>query len=358
MVTILTQPRLSPYSLPMRLPLLSFLSLVTMVTLQAHPAHDESRPPTAAAMSEAARNFLDSLDEKQRTAATGDLTHEARTQWTYLPGDRKGIMLEAMSEAQRQKAHALLQSALSDRGLWQATTIMQLEQVLRDLGGGAHRDPDLYAVAVYGEPKSGHPWAWRIEGHHLSLHFTVAEDGAISDSPAFLGANPARVPSGDLKGTRALGKEEDRGRELMLDLDEKQQQQARIGDKAPRDIVTRSKSRIEREAPQGIAFSELNSEQQEALQSIIRLYIDRFAPDLAEADWQLVTAHDFQDIHFAWAGSLEPDQRHYYRIQGEAFLIEFDKVQKNHVHSVLRFFGRDFGRDFLKEHHEAHTHEE
>ncbi|WP_346433328.1 DUF3500 domain-containing protein [Paraglaciecola aquimarina] len=59
-----------------------------------------------------------------------------------------------------------------------------------------------------------------------------------------------------------------------------------------------------------------------------------------------------------WAGSAKVNNQHYYRIQGETFLIEYDNAQQNgnHIHTVWRDFKNDFGRDLLKEHHLKHKH--
>ena len=59
----------------------------------------------------------------------------------------------------------------------------------------------------------------------------------------------------------------------------------------------------------------------------------------------------------AWAGSIERGQKHYYRVQGPTFLIEFDNSQNdgNHVHSIWRDFNGDFGRDLLREHLKTST---
>jgi hypothetical protein len=45
-------------------------------------------------------------------------------------------------------------------------------------------------------------------------------------------------------------------------------------------------------------------------------------------------------------------------VQGPTFLIEYDNTQNdaNHIHSVWRDFGRDFGRDLLTEHYAAYAH--
>jgi hypothetical protein len=63
-------------------------------------------------------------------------------------------------------------------------------------------------------------------------------------------------------------------------------------------------------------------------------------------------------IAFAWMGGLEKGQGHYYRVQGPAFLIEFDNTQNraNHIHMVWRDFKGDFGRDLLAEHYRTAPH--
>ena len=57
-------------------------------------------------------------------------------------------------------------------------------------------------------------------------------------------------------------------------------------------------------------------------------------------------------LRFVWAGETDKGKKHYYRIQGPTFLIEFDNTQNdgNHVHSTWRDFTGDFGRDLLREH--------
>jgi hypothetical protein len=52
-------------------------------------------------------------------------------------------------------------------------------------------------------------------------------------------------------------------------------------------------------------------------------------------------------------GSSEFGEPHYFRLQGGDFVFEFDNVQNNgnHVHSVWRDMGSDFGTDVLAEHY-------
>ena len=62
-------------------------------------------------------------------------------------------------------------------------------------------------------------------------------------------------------------------------------------------------------------------------------------------------------VHFAWAGGFEHREPHYYRLQGDRLLIEYDNTQNdaNHIHSVWRDPEGDFGADLLARHYaEAH----
>ena len=61
-------------------------------------------------------------------------------------------------------------------------------------------------------------------------------------------------------------------------------------------------------------------------------------------------------MHFAWAGSTDPGEPHYYRLQGPNLLIEWDNTQRgaNHAHSVWRDPSSDFGLDVLGRHRADH----
>ena len=63
-------------------------------------------------------------------------------------------------------------------------------------------------------------------------------------------------------------------------------------------------------------------------------------------------------VHFAWAGPTGSGEPHYYRLQGDGLLIEWDNTQRgaNHAHSVWRDPASDFGLDVLARHHAAHRH--
>src|SRR5438874_615628 len=170
-------------------------------------------------MAGAANNFLAALTPEQRGKAVYELKDEERFDWHFIPKPRKGLPVKEMSPAQRNLAHALLSTGLSQQGYAKAATIMSLEQVLFDLEKkGPTRDAELYFFTIFGAPGNT-AWGWRLEGHHISLNFTVAGGRVLAVTPSFMGANPGEVREGPRKGLRVLGAEEDLARRLVKSLD-------------------------------------------------------------------------------------------------------------------------------------------
>jgi hypothetical protein len=328
---------------------------------------------TGAAMSKNAQAFLDSLTPEQREKAADPLDSTDRTRWHFIPTNqfpREGLPLKDMTEPQRKLATALLQSGLSQRGYTVTSTIMNdLEAILRDTeaaaraakgGGGTAqvRDPELYYFTVFGTPGPKGRWGWRVEGHHLSLHFTIADGSAVVAAPSFWGTNPAEVREGPKKGLRALDKEQDAGRALMMALDDAQKKTATFAEVAPNDILTTNKVVVDPLSPPGIAATAMTAKQRELLMQLIAVYTGQMTPDIAAERKAEFEKAGVDKIAFAWAGPVAPGERHYYRVQGPTFVIEFDNTQNNgnHIHSVWRDFESDFGRDLLREHLAAVQH--
>jgi Protein of unknown function (DUF3500) len=311
-------------------------------------------------MAAAAHNLLATLNDEQKAKASFPFIADERKNWHFIPKDRKGIPMGELTPEQRYLAHALLSSAMSQRGYGQAVTIMSLEQILRDLEGPKRtfpRDPNLYYVTVFGEPGESGEWGWRVEGHHLSVNFTVSNGEVIGDTPNFMGTNPAQVKSGPRAGLRVLGAEEDLARDLIHSLTPDQQKLAITSEKAPDDIATAAARKVEPGAASGLAYSELDKKQKALANRLILQYLQRLRPELAAPDWSRIQKAGIDKVHFAWMGGLEKGQRHYYRVQGPTFLLEYDNTQNdaNHIHAVWRDLERDFGGDPLAIHYkEAH----
>ena len=331
---------------------------VALFVLNAWVESTSSRR-TNAVMVTAAQEFLASLDEGQRTKATFALTDAERLNWHFIPRERKGISFKAMTPAQRQKARELLRHGLSTDGLGKTNNIIELENVLRELGGNPSvRDPELYFFSVFGTPSQQQPWGWRFEGHHLSLNYTFANGDAVATAPAFMGANPAEVRSGSKRGLRALAAEEDLARAFMSSLTAAQRTAVTIAAQAPADIITMNNAEVRPLSPAGIPIAQLDGPQRERLMRVVDEYLNRMHGAIAQQRRARLQRSDLDQITFAWAGSIERGQPHYYRIQGPTFLIEYDNTQNdaNHIHSVWRDFQGDFGRDLLREHYRQFDH--
>jgi hypothetical protein len=313
----------------------------------------------AVAMKHAAEAFLAGLQPEQRTKAQFDFAAAERLNWHFIPRERRGLPLKQMTPAQQDLARALLQAGLSQRGLLKANTIMELELVLRELGQNPNvRDPERYFFSIFGTPSDTGAWGWRMEGHHLSLNFTIVSGRPVATAPAFMGANPAEVRSGPRQGLRALAPEEDLARELVTSLNATQRATVIIATEAPRDIITGNALDINPLAPPGIAIGQLGRTQSALLLRLVDEYLSRMTEPLAKERRARLERTDLNQITFAWAGSIERGQPHYYRIQGPSFLIEYDNTQNeaNHIHSVWRDFAGDFGRDLLREHYREAPH--
>jgi hypothetical protein len=337
------------------------LSCMGVVLLISYTIVDGiARSRSAAAMAESANKFLSALSPEQKAKAVFGFADQQRLDWHFVPRARQGLPLKEMNEAQRQIATDFMKSGLSAMGYQKASTIMSLEPILKELekGSGPVRDPELYYFSIFGEPSTKNVWGWRLEGHHLSLNFTVVRGELIANTPFFLGANPAEVKQGPRQGLRALAAEEDRARELVLALDEKQRAVAIFDKTAPRDIITGNTKKADPLKPEGVAAGQMTKQQKALLEKLLEEYFSRMPQDIADERRKKVRETGLENIHFAWAGGTERGEPHYYRIQGPTFLIEYDDTQNNanHIHTTWRDFNGDFGADLLREHYQRTSH--
>jgi hypothetical protein len=315
-----------------------------------------SRLSTEATMAQTAAAFLDSLTPKQRAYVLFPFEDEERFNWHFIPRERKGLPLLAMNPAQRHLAGALLAAGLTPQGYAKATTIMSLEDVLKELEKDytGRRDPEKYFFSIFGSPSEKGTWGYRVEGHHLSLNFTIAH-GRVNAVPTFWGANPAEVREGPRKGLRALKEEEDVAREFLAQLTPEQRRRAIISKDAPDDILTMNSRRAAIDGqPAGLSSTQLTPAQRSALERLLNVHLGNFPEPIATRRLQQVREAGGR-IFFAWAGSENRGERHYYRIQGPKFLVEYDNTQNNanHIHTVWRDFEGDFGLDILGEHYKS-----
>ncbi|HET7035469.1 MAG TPA: DUF3500 domain-containing protein [Thermomicrobiaceae bacterium] len=339
-------------------------------------------------MGEAAARFLATLAPDQRTMAVFPLDDEGELRnWHYTPIPRHGLPLALMERRQQRLAQQLVATGLSPSGYATAATIMGLESTLDMIEDWERedpgRDPARYYVSIFAEPSASAPWGWRFEGHHISLHYTIAGGRIVAPTPTFFGSNPAETPLSGTAVLRPLAGVEDLARQLVHALDAEQRARAILAPVAPADIVLANRPRVEpgvlpelradrqldftpehAEAlrytaePRGLGARAMSAGQRELLQALLHEYIGRMPDEIAELE-RARLGGALDEVHFVWAGGIERRQGHYYRLQGTRFLVEYDNTQNdnNHIHSVWRDPSNDFGADLLAQHYrQAHDH--
>ncbi len=304
------------------------------VLAQTETANLET-PALAASIGEAASAFLAALDGPALTRAAYPFADPERQRWHWtVPANfpRNGLPLTAMGETARDLALALLAASVSEAGYRKDREIMSLQ---RDLGN----DPEDYYVTVFGTP-GPEPWGWRFEGHHLSRHLTVTGDRVVA-APFFLGAWPTVNDA----GLRAMEREEEAARELVRSLLADGRDDAVFQTESLTDHLTQNLPRVEPLDPVGVALAEVDDGQRSLALEIVDTYLGTLAPEVAAPLSDRIDAAGIDTLTFGWAGSVEPRQPHYYRLQGPTFLLEFDNSRNGgtHIHSVWRDFEQDFG---------------
>ena len=326
-----------------------------------------------------AASLIQTFTPLQKRSALLIFSDTARVQWNNLPVGlraRAGISIGDMSEEQRIVLHRILSASLSSQGYLKTTGVMHLDNLLymlidstysrnmineREkkmmLGlGFSHRN---YFLAFFGTPSEVN-WGYKLEGHHLSVNFTFTGD-KISVNPWFMGTDPAEVNITQYAGWRLLGQEEDLGLKLIKMLTPAQQKKATNDAEVPRDIITGAESGKRLVDYWGIKANELDKKQKDVLLNIIREYVFNMEYEKATAEYDKIIKAGVDNIYFGWMGPYEEFKDHYFILNGPTFLIEFDNAggprrDGNHIHTIWREKGNDFGEDVLKKHYTEEKH--
>jgi hypothetical protein len=105
----------------------------------------------------------------------------------------------------------------------------------------------------------------------------------------------------------------------------------------------------------------MKPEQQAVLQAMIREYVFNLEYDKALMEYDKILKAGIGEVYFGWIGPYEEKKPHYFVINGPTFLIEFDnnggpRNAANHVHTIWREKGNEYGEDLLKNHYKAEKH--
>ena len=292
------------------------------------------------------QRFLAALDDRQKAQASFSFDSPERFNWHWIPRERKGLPVKAMTPEQRALAFGLLDTGLSTKGMLKATTIMSLEEILacRNGAGARSSDPELYYVSVFGNPDQNGEWGWRIEGHHLALNYTLREGKVISATPFMFGSNPATVLTGSRKAC-AIWPRSRSPRTSCCSRSTKNSARRQWSAKTCRTSPPRRIRRRRRQAPRWESqVDKLDDDQRKTLTQFVHAYYENF-PEPIRAAFLDQLARGEQEFHFAWYGPPDPAKPHAFRLQGPTLLIDFNDKQDaaNHIHTFYRSMGGDFG---------------
>jgi hypothetical protein len=218
-------------------PVRFLLSWLSPVLLFSGLAGMETQPPQTM---HARQTLVQSLDEEQQRALSFPFSDPERFNWHFVPRTRAGLPLGQLSPGQRAVFHAFLSEFMTPAGLKQAIDVIDLERILGELTNNRDfRDPDKYYLSLFQEREGegASPWAFRLEGHHLSLNYVMDQGKVVAATPAFFGSNPAVVPRGPERGMQVLRDEEVLARLWVQALSPAKQARAIIRDIAPRDVL-------------------------------------------------------------------------------------------------------------------------
>jgi Protein of unknown function (DUF3500) len=328
-------------------------------------------PDAVRELANAAAELLQALQPESRKQLEFAFEDIERKKWSNVPNavlPRRGLAFGQMSEPERVAAHRLLQAITSTQGYLKATGIMNLESVLHEIQSPELRNyfsPDFYFLSFFGHPGVDNAWAIRLDGHHLALHLTVI-DGQVASTPFFLGTEPATVQHGHIAGLRVLGAETMKGFALRNALTADQAKLAVLAQELPPDIFTGPAHDSALTTFAGVAASRLQGIPRQLLESLIDEYLDNMHPAVAHSHRRRIQEAGFDKLHFAWMGPSAFGKPVYYRVHGPTLLIEYDNSlavgteaqinDPNHIHTIVRVPGNDFGEDWLRNHHRQTRH--
>ena len=333
------------------------------------PSHAQS----AGKMTAAATTFIATLNTSQRESTVLPLLLDERTNWSNLPiimVSPDGMLVGDMNDDQRMALHELLRASMSSQGYAKASGIMRLDDILHELDSArlandpewrndpyrkafvATRSSGNYAFAIFGKPERG-DWGWKLAGHHFAVNFTVS-DGRVGFTPMFVGSNPTTIEAGPYAGWMAMPHEASRGIDLMLSLNNAQQKVATIDTVVADDVFEGPGRRASLSKYEGLKSDELSVGQMRLLRALVNEFVGNVDFDSAAAQLELIDKTGWDQLWFSWRGPVDLHGVFYFRIHGPRLLIEYNRQNPTHDHSVMRDPLNDYGEDWLQHHYKEY----
>ena len=317
------------------------LSSIAAATRQASDAQGETARINRT-MVRAAGAFMEGLSAEQQEKASAPWDEPERRTWQFGPVRREGIVLSDLSPASFERLEALLDTALSPRGMEAWREIRVLEEVLRERESrpgrpATHRDPDLYWLRVYGTPAADTDWSWRFEGHHIALHVTCRQGALPTVTPFFIGASPLLDARDRDVTVGAFARLRSAADDLLDAIGEE------AGDMSPGERpsdIRMGPGKWDLPPRDGLDVNGFGERQLAAARALLDCYLELLDEPLRQHALRPAE----EDVSFAHWGATSVRGERAWALVTESFALELATTTgKSHVHALLRDAGRDFG---------------
>jgi len=341
--------------------ILSFIIASTSMLSYAADGFSQARPSVAQAMKVHGASLLASLSPKQRATAQFTMNSKEMSEWRYFPSPRSysgfvfpehhGLSIAQLETVQKSRMEEMLNLSLSSAGLEAVNAALELEKndtiKFRGLINWLlfKYSPENYFISFFGTP-SDSVWAWRFEGHHISLTFTInSHTGQVTASPVFIGTTQAEVVVDSAEGKNKIRVLEPvvlSAKALAQSLDADQMKQAKQSiSKVPKANLyapglTGGKLKLSQPLPAGLSITKMSEAQRDLVLKLITRYQEVLSPEIASTTLEQLANSNLNNIEFVWTGDTQMKNPFYFRVQGETFVLELtcSEGKADHYHSV------------------------
>ena len=306
---------------------------------------DIERTPDA--MTTAAKAFVDSLSDEQKSICLHDLQSKERRLWTNLPApaDAGGIRFAVMSKVQAELACKMLATMMSEHGYKKMRDIMLADdQLLRNGKPRRGFGTENFAIVIFGTPSATKPWAVQLDGHHVGVNLAI-EGEKLSMSPSFIGTQPHMFKIGR-KRFKPFASETDLAHDLMASLTDEQIKAAVLDNERGKIKVGPGNDGKTIKA-EGVEVSTFSARQTTMLEQLISQWVNDLPDPQATKRMEEIKS-EFDQMKFSWNGNKEPGSDVSYRIQSPSLIIEYACQDLggnpiDHLHSMYRNPKNEYG---------------
>ena len=308
---------------------MSTLALASVFVISAFSS------PSAA---ELGKKLIHSVSLENRSRLCLPVKAPDRQQWGRSPSRRPGLELRLFIAAQKSTLEALLATVLSERGRLEVLGIRSEQDHFTATESDMGRD--AYWLAFYGLPGDA-DWAWRLGGHHVSIHVTYQGDRVRSVSPLFLGGERESGPPKRFEGFERLIQRDRLIRQIGAIASQRRFAAMKLDGTANGPLEWSEPMRPLAPVSPGLSIGALDESGRKLVGELAQEFTGAFAAELAAKLMAKFEAGRANGV-VALRGSVREGDSYYFRLHAGGLLIECAN-SGSHLHSILRT-DEDFGQ--------------